>query len=191
VVTLPADELFGPDGTQALGVDEPLGDPLGGLVTGAAFSPFDREVGRRAVEPTDRVVVPRAPAAPDQAPLKAAMDKAMMAGPPTNPLRLPRTNAPQYVRPAPIVSVSRPVPVARPLARRNNQPNVARELAVDPEEQLRAVRRSLAGRDPMRRRHPVASVLVRMIVPIVFLVILVLLVLHGSGSGGNLSNLFG
>ncbi len=189
MVTLPADELFGPDGTQALSVDEPVGDPLGGLVTGAAFSRFEQEIERQAS--TDRVIVPKAPAAPDQAPLKAAMDKAMMTGPPTNPLRLPTANAPQYVRRAPTVSVNGPAPAARPLTRRDNQPTLARELAMNPEEQLSAARRSLAGREPMRRRHPVASVLVRMIVPILFLVILVLLVLHGSGSGGNLSDLFG
>ena len=187
MVTLPADELFGPDGTQALGVDEPLGDPLGGLVTGAAFSAFDQGVEQRSAAPTDRVVVPGAPAAPDQAPLKAAMDKAMMAGPPTNPLRLPTAGRPRYVRPAPTVSVNGPAPVAR----RDNQPVVARELSADPEELLSAARRSLAGRPPLRRRHPVASVMLRMIVPIVFLVILVLLVLQGSGSGGNLSGLFG
>lgn len=187
MVTLP-DELFGPDGTQALSIDEPLGDPLGGLVTGGAFSRFDQEVEHQAA--LDRVVVPGTPAAPDQAPLKAAMDKAMMTGPPTNPLRLPSADPPRYVRRAPTVSVSGPT-LARPLTRRDNQPALARELAVDPEEQLSAARRSLSGREPMRKKHPIASVLVRTIVPIVFLVILVLLVLHGSGSGGNLSDLFG
>ncbi len=189
---MPADELFGPDGTQALQADEPLGDPLGGLVTGAASSPFETPPRQRADVPTDRVVVPGAPAAPDQAPLRAAVDKAMMAGPPTNPLRLPTAGPARYVRPAPTVSVNGPAaPAPRTVARRVNTPATVRDLGGDPEELLNAAHRGLTGRKPLRRRHPTASVLLRVIVPILFLVILVLLVVQGSGSGGNLSGLFG
>lgn len=196
MVVVAGDELFGPDGTQAPQADAPLGDPLGGLVTGAAFAPGE-EISARPGEPADRVAVPDAPDAPDQAPLKLAMDKAMMTGPPTDPLKLSAINAQRYVRPAPTVAASgpatapiRPRPIPRPMPRRDDTPTEP-VLATDNEEQIRrALRAGLAGREPLRRSHPVVAGFLRVIVPLVFIVLLLILVLHGSGSGGNLSDLF-
>lgn len=200
MVVVAGDELFGPDGTQALRVDAPLGDPLGGLVTGAVFAPGDQISALGQEEPAHRVAIPDAPAAPDQAPLKLAMDKAMMTGPPTNPLRLAEINAQRYVRPAPTVAPSgpttgpiRPRPIARPITRPMPRPQTPAEpvLATDDDEQIRrAMRAGLAGREPLRRTHPVVAGFLRVIVPLVFIVLLLILVLHGSGSGGNLSDLF-
>ena len=187
---MPADELFGPDGTQALQVDTPLGDPLGGLVTGATFALGNEGIEEQPEQRPHRVVVPDAPEAPDQGPLKLAMDKAMMTGPPTNPLRLPAVNAAlnsaPYVRSGPTVALSKPAP--RPIARRDN----TRQQAIADNEQIQqAMRASLAGRPSFRRSHPVASGLLRVIIPLAFVVLLLILVLHGSGGGGNLSDLFG
>jgi hypothetical protein len=186
VVTLPADELFGPDGTQALQADEPLGDPLGGMVTGAVFSQLDLRVDQPAATQKSRVVVPDAPAAPDQAPLRAAMDKAMMTGPPTNPLRLPTARPGRYVRPAPTVSVTAPPLAARAVTSKDNIPQPFTD-----DEIRDTARITMSGRPSLRRRHPVVSALVRGIVGIIFILLLLYLVLKGSGSGGNLSNLFG
>lgn len=190
MVVVAGDELFGPDGTQAWQADAPLGDPLGGLVTGAAFAPDEVISALRHEEPADRVAVPDAPAAPDQAPLKLAMDKAMMTGPPTNPLRLAAINAQRYVRPAPTVAASGPV--TRPIARPQPRPETPEPiLATDDDERIRrALRAGLAGREPLRRTHPVVAGFLRVIVPLAFIVLLLILVLHGSGSGGNLSDLF-
>ena len=185
---MPGDELFGPDGTQALQSDLPLRDPLGGLVTGAAFASGDAAFAESPEERPHRVVVPGAPAAPDQAPLKLAVDKAMMTGPPTNPLRLPGINAPQQVRAAPTVAASGPV-LAEPLTRRNLRRETTRRQVADEEQIRRAMRASLAGRQAQRRG--VVSGLVRLVVGIAVVVVLLILVLHGSGSGGNLSGLFG
>jgi hypothetical protein len=186
------DDLFGPDGTQALQADALLGDPLGGLVTGGAYAAGGNSAQERAEVAEIRVEVPDAPAAPDQAPLKAAVDKAMMTGPPTNPLRLPAFNAPQPIRPAPTVvpSMPAPVPVARPLAVR--QQTVRQVPRAEQEDRiLQEARASLAGRRPLRRAHPVVSGLVRFVVGVAIVVVLLILVLRGSGSGGNLSDLFG
>ena len=115
MVAVAGDDLFGPDGTQALQADAPLGDPLGGLVTGGTYAAGGNSAQERAEVAETRVEVPDAPAAPDQAPLRAAVDKAMMTGPPTNPLRLPinapTLNTPMPVRPAPTVLPSLAGPV--------------------------------------------------------------------------------
>ena len=228
MVVVAADELFGPDGTQALQVDLPLGDPLGGLVTGSAFAAGGNSAQEQAEVAATRVEVPAAPAAPDQAPLRNAVDKAMMTGPPTNPLRLPPLGtqpfaaqsfaatplvaapfaaqqsfatqpfATQPFNPQPVATRSfstpqAPVPVSStpapaPAARRESP----RLPSADQEERiLRAARASLAGRQSLRRSHPVVSGLLRVIVPVVFVLLLLILALRGSGSGGNLSDLFG
>jgi hypothetical protein len=193
---VPADELFGPDGTQALEFDAPLGDPLSGLLTGATFAAGGNSEQERAELAATRVEVPDAPAAPDQGPLKAAVDKAMMTGPPTNPLRLPTMNTSHYVRPAPTVTATGPLPVpgTRPIARRNNtrQPVAGGQPLVADDEEIRtAMGNGLAGRPSLRRTHPVVAGLLRVVIPVAFIVLLLILVLHGSGSGGNLSGLFG
>jgi hypothetical protein len=136
-------------------------------------------------------VVPDAPAAPDQGPLKLAVDKAMMTGPPTNPLRLPTPGARQYVRPGPgpTVAMSGPTTAAR---RPIPQHDDIRQQAIADEAQIqRAMRAGLAGRPSLRRTHPVVSGLLRVIVPLAFVVLLLILVLRGLGGGANLSGLFG
>ena len=181
------DDLFGPDGTQALQADALLGDPLGGLVTGGAYAAGGNSAQERAEVSETRVEVPAAPAAPDQAPLKAAVDKAMMTGPPTNPLRLPALNAPMLntprpVRPAPTVLPWMPAPASAVLPRQQTpaQPFTDGEA-----------RFQMAGRPTLRRAHPVVSGLVRFVVGLAIVIVLLILVLRGSGSGGNLSDLFG
>jgi hypothetical protein len=190
--------LFGPDGTQALQVDEPLVDPLGGLVTGASYAAGGNSAQERAEVAAIRVEVPDAPAAPDQGPLKLAMDKAMMTGPPTGPIRLPTPNTGRYVRPAPTVrtaglAAAVPPTLTRPIVRRDSTRLAAGAdpLVADDEQIRRAMREDFDGRPPLRRRHPVVAGLLRVIIPVAFIVLLLILVLHGSGSGGNLSGLFG
>lgn len=192
---MPADDLFGPDGTQALQVDAPLGDPLGGLVTGGAYAAGGDSAQERAELAATRVDVPDAPAAPDQAPLKAAVDKAMMTGPPTNPLRLPTLNAPtlntpQPIRPAPTVLPSVPARAPAPIARQQAASNWMPSAVVRAQNQ-RAARASMVGRPSLRRSHPVVSGVVRFVVGAAIVIVLLILVLRGSGSGGNLSDLFG
>ena len=164
-----------------------MGDPLGGLVTGGSYAAGGNSAQDRAEVSATRIEVPDAPAAPDQAPLKAAVDKAMMTGSPTNPLRLHARNTPRPFRPAPTVLPTTPaaIPVARPQSARQ-VPRAEQE-----EQILRAARSSLAGRPSMRRAHPVVSGLVRFVLVVGFVVLLLILVLRGSGSGGNLSGLFG
>jgi hypothetical protein len=174
VVVVATDELFGQDGTQALQADPPLSDPLGGLVTGSAYAAGGNSAQEQAEVAATRVDVPAAPAAPDQAPLKLAVDKAMMTGPPTNPLRLPTMTAHGFASPQPV-----------------HQPPPQRQaLRVPPGDQeeriLREARASLAGRQSLRRSHPFVSGVLRVIVPVAFIVLLLILALRGSGSGGNL-----
>jgi hypothetical protein len=188
------DDLFGPDGTQALQADALLGDPLGGLVTGGAYAAGGNSAQERAEVADIRVEVPEAPAAPDQAPLRAAVDKAMMTGPPTNPLRLPTFGTPQPVRPAPTVSLASPPPPPQPVS-----PPPPRPAPLPMPRQQRPVRPPVAGearfqmtgQPPLRRSRPVVSGLVRVVVGLAIVIVLLILVLRGSGSGGNLSDLFG
>lgn len=199
------DDLFGLDGTQALQADALLGDPLGGLVTGGAYAAGGNSAQERAEVSETRVEVPVAPAAPDQAPLKAAVDKAMMTGPPTNPLRLPALNTPMLntplpVRPAPTVLPWMPAPAPATLPMRAPTPVPMRPPAPAqvPRQQAPAqpfadgeARFQMTGRPTLRRAHPVVSGLLRFVVGLAIVIVLLILVLRGSGSGGNLSDLFG
>lgn len=189
------DDLFGPDGTQALQADALLGDPLGGLVTGGTYAAGGNSALERAEVAEIRVEVPDAPAAPDQAPLRAAVDKAMMTGPPTNPLRLPTLNAPTLntplpVRPAPTVLPSVPRQAPRPV-RASAPAAVPRPQAPTRPPTSGEARFQMAGRPSLRRAHPVVAGLLRFVVGLAIVIVLLILVLRGSGSGGNLSGLFG
>jgi len=177
---------FGPDGTQEPIVAAALGDALGGLVTGPAFEPGDW-LGDQSADEPDSVYSTGAtplPPAPDQQQLRSAMDKAMMTGPPTNPLRVSRPNPARRVRPAPTVTTAVPQ-IAPPLPQGSRRaPSTPLPSAAPTREA--AARSNLAGRPALRTRHPVVSALIKL----ALLVIVVVLVLLLHNYGGTLSGLF-
>jgi hypothetical protein len=187
-------DLFGPDGTAEPFAPAVLGDSLSGLVTGPAFEPCDWTSDLPAVEADSVYATGNAPfpAAPDSERFRSALDKAMMTGPPTNPLRISATPVPiRRVRPGPTVTTSAPIAATPQLAapldasRRPPSTRLPTNRPAQPAA-ARAVRSNLAGRPSMRSRHPLVSGLLKLIVPIIF--VLLVLLLHGLG--GTLSGLF-
>jgi hypothetical protein len=193
VVTVADDELFGPDGTQALPPEPLLPDPLGGLVTGVAFS--DNTAGPL---PTVEWL-----ATPFAAPAAAVRRRTTQAGArrPVNPVTgattptaIPVAQAlpsrPAEARRPTVANRPAAMPVAQPFRNSPARDTTARNVAARPataSARSAPSRPAVARPAPATRRSGGAGCGVFLVIVIVLIAVFVVLGLVLGHGGGGLS----
>lgn len=179
VVTVANDELFGPDGTQPLPADRPWPDPLGGLVTGSAYTdPGDTpyltapwvaqaapEAAVRRRQPTVAVRRPTGAGAPGAATPVATPVAAALPFPSRQQRR------PSVARPTPMPVVP---PARSPQARTVPAGGVQRRAPAAPQ---------LPARLPVNRRSGAGCSIFLLVIVVLVIAFVVLGVVLGHSDG--------